>query len=190
MNLLTSIVSLDLWVQNLVFNLRTDFLDNFFLFFTNLGNWPVITFLFICFSILFYVYKKKDYILPFLVAVAGSGFMTVVVKYLVDRTRPGENIALYTEKGASFPSAHSALIFALFGFLIYCVWKFRLNIISKIILSIIFASIIILIGFSRLYLGVHFVSDVDAGYLVGLLWVLIAMYVSGRSFSFLRHNRS
>ena len=108
--------------------------------------------------------------------------MTIIIKALVDRSRPGANLALYIEKLSSFPSAHAALSLAFFGFLAYCFWRFDFPLKIRIILSVILGLIILLVGFSRIYLGVHFTSDIIAGYLTALMWVLIGMYVSRRSF--------
>jgi undecaprenyl-diphosphatase len=182
MSFFNSIIFFDKQIQSSIVYLRNDFLNSFFWHFTNIGHWLIISLLVIFFSGIFYLYKRKKLILPLLISVLGSGIMTVIIKYLVDRTRPVADLALYVEKLPSFPSAHAALSSALFGFLIYCFWRLKLNLILKIILSLFCLLIILLVGFSRLYLGVHFFSDVLAGYLVGLLWCLIAIYFNYKSF--------
>jgi undecaprenyl-diphosphatase len=155
---------------------------------TWLGSWQVIFGLLILISLIFIFYKKKDLIFPLLISVLGSGIMVLIIKNLVNRSRPGVGVALYVEQFASFPSSHAALIFSLFGFLIYCFWRlnlhlsYKISLIIKIITTLVFGSIILLVGFSRLYLGVHFLSDVLAGYLTGLLWLLIAIYISKEKF--------
>jgi len=182
-NFLRNIVITDYKVENLIPHLRNDFWDNFFINFTKLGDWYTILSLFIIVSGLLYLCKKRNLIPSFFLVVLGTGIMTVIIKLLVCRTRPGSDIALYVEKLPSFPSAHAALIFVFLGFLIYCFWRFDINLKYKIVLSIVFGTIILLIGFSRIYIGVHYLSDVIGGYLVGLMWVLIAMYISRKSFS-------
>lgn len=183
MNCLISFISLDNKIQNMIPAIRNDFFDNFFLSFTKLGSWQAILSLTIFVCILFWVYKKRNLILPLLVTVLGSGILALIIKYLVDRVRPDTNFAVYLENGPSFPSAHSALIFAFFGFFVYIVWKFfpNLSLTTKIISTIVFTLVIVLIGFSRIYLGVHFLSDVLAGYLVGLISVLVGIYISEKS---------
>jgi undecaprenyl-diphosphatase len=175
--MISAISLFDLRIHDFVIHMRNEFWDNFFLVFTWLGEWKFITVFFIVISILFYLNKRKNLIFPFFITVLGSGMMTVIIKTLVDRVRPSLDTALYTETGASFPSAHASLIFALCGFLIYCVWKFNWSQTVKIFSTIVLSLIIFLIGFSRLYLGVHFLSDVLAGYLVGLLWVLVGVHI-------------
>lgn len=186
MDIVSSLIFFDYKISQSIIYLRSDFFDQFFIFITWLGSWPVIIFLVICLSILFCFYRKGNLMLPLFISVAGSGLMTIIIKYLVDRSRPGVDIALYLEKLPSFPSAHAALVFAFFGYLLYLVWKFNYNLTQRFFLSFIFILIIILIGFSRLYLGVHFLSDVIAGYLIGLAWVLVAVYISQRKTYFKR----
>lgn len=177
MDILSFIFLIDSKIQDIILNIRSNFWDNLFLFFTNLGEWRVITLIFIILSYIFYHQNKKNLITPLFTSVLGSGIMTVITKLLVDRTRPNIDYALYFEKGASFPSAHAALIFSLCGFLIYYTWRLRSSVMFKIFIISILSLVIVLIGFSRLYLGVHFLSDVLAGYLVGLLWVFIAIHI-------------
>lgn len=162
-------------------SIRSDFWDHFFMFITFLGQWLVVLILFLFVSALFVKYKKKFLIKPLLISILGSGLTTILIKYLVNRDRPGGDIPLYIEKLPSFPSAHAALVLALFGFLIYCLWRFNLNHKVKVFFMVIFSLVILLIGFSRLYLGVHYLTDVLAGYLVGLIWVLISVYLSRKN---------
>ena len=126
MNFINNIVSIDAWVQDFILNIRNETVDIFFLVFTWLGNWVTVTIIFAFVSALFYYYKKTEYIWPFFIALLGSGIMTVIIKFLVDRARPAEDIAVYVQKYPSFPSAHAALILALFGFIIFCIWKISL----------------------------------------------------------------
>jgi len=181
MNFLRSIILTDYKIEKLVINLRDIFWNDFFIYFTKLGDWYIVLLLSILVAVLFYFYKKRKLILPFLIVILGSGIMTVITKLLVCRVRPGNDIALYVEKLPSFPSAHASLILAFFGFLIYCFWQFNICLKYKIILSIVFLTIILLIGFSRIYLGVHYFSDIIGGYLVGLMWILIAIYISQKT---------
>ena len=160
--------------------MRTFSLDHFFYFITFLGHWVVILLITLCLAFVLRKKMKGYLVWTLLLSVLGSGITTLLIKAFVDRARPAADMALYAEKLSSFPSAHAALIFALFGFLIYSLWPLNFNTLTKYILAIISLSIILLIGFSRLYLGVHFLSDVIGGYLVGLLWVLIARYFARR----------
>lgn len=178
MSFINSIFVVDNQTTNFILNIRNSILDCFFSYFTILGHWITVTLIVIIISMLLYFYQRKNLILPFIVSVIGSGITTLIIKFIVNRARPSSEVALYTEKLSSFPSAHAALIFALFAFLIYVLWQYfsNLNSAVKITLSLIFSLIILLVGFSRIYLGVHFVSDVAVGYLVGLLWLLIGIY--------------
>ena len=191
MNIIFSGLSLlDIQVAEYLVSTRGVFFDYFFFLITPLGSWPVITGLFFLVSFVFFLYKKKQFIFPLFVSLLGSGITVLILKYLVNRARPGDNISLYTEQLSSFPSAHAALIFSLFGFLIYCAWRlhfrpnFKASLTVKVIATLVFSLIILLIGFSRLYLGVHFLSDVIAGYLIGLMWVLISIHISRKNFYF------
>lgn len=173
--ILNNIVAFDHRVQDYIMSIRSNILDSFFFFITNFGVWYIILGLFICFSCLFYYYSKTNLIWPFAVILLSSGITAFVIKFLTARDRPSLDLALYAEKLPSLPSAHAALIIALCGFLIFCLWKYTFILKLKIVLTIFLALMIILVGFSRIYLGVHYSSDVVAGYLVGLMWLLITL---------------
>lgn len=180
MNIFTSLNIIDHQVSQSVLLIRSDFLTRFFLCLTKLGDWKVILILTVLLLAVFWFYSKRNLILPFLITVAGSGLMTTALKYIVLRPRPADGLPLVWETGPSFPSAHATLALALFGFLIYLIWRYysNWNLAVKIVLTFVLAPIILLVGFSRFYLGVHFATDVIAGYLVGLLWLLIGMHIS------------
>ena len=84
-------------------------------------------------------------------------------------------IGVYDETFFSFPSGHATIAVACYGFIAYFLirqtgtWRSRFN------LSFAAIMLIAAIGFSRLYLGVHFLSDVLGGYLLGLLWLIIGI---------------
>jgi len=92
---------------------------------------------------------------------------------MVHRPRPLN--AFYIEDSFSFPSGHAAVAVAFYGFCAYILfrlceqWKWKAN------AMMIGVSMIAFIGFSRLYLGVHYLSDVWGGYLIGALWLLFGI---------------
>ena len=95
-----------------------------------------------------------------------------VIKQIIKRPRP-IGINLIKEGGYSFPSGHSTTSMAFYGLLIYLIYKYVNNKIFKTILIVLLSLIILLIGTSRIYLGVHYASDVLAGFVLGLLFLLV-----------------
>ena len=77
--------------------------------------------------------------------------------------------------GFSFPSGHSMGSMTYYGFLIYLVLRSKRKPYSKLSLGILFCLVILLIGISRIYLGVHYPSDVLAGYMAGGVWLVICI---------------
>ena len=95
-----------------------------------------------------------------------------VLKALVQRPRP-EGFNLVVESGFSFPSGHSMVAMAFFGLLIWLVWKYKEDSTMRMVSCVCFAIIIVMMGISRIYLGVHYASDVIAGFCVSLAWLAI-----------------
>lgn len=170
------IVAADKRIANLLVLFRTPKLIEVFFWITLLGKWQVILSFTIALLGTLWVWRKRGYILPFLLTVVGSAIFTYLGKLAFHRPRP--DIQVYAEHSFSFPSGHATLAVAFYGFVTYILirstrkWKTKGN--------LLFPGVIIgfLIGFSRLYLGVHYLSDVWSGYLIGTLWLIIGISLS------------
>lgn len=136
---------------------------------TNLGGALVL--IGITIAILCWDRQKKygKYIVLNLLLVA---IVNQTLKFIIQRPRP-EGFRLITETGYSFPSGHSMASTAFYGFLIYLIQKKVQNKRLKMGLTIVLSILIIAIGLSRIYLGVHYASDVCAGFLLSLAYLMI-----------------
>ena len=94
------------------------------------------------------------------------------VKLVFARTRPVD-INLVIETGYSFPSGHSMVSLAFYGFYIYLVVHKKISFPKKILICSILAVLVFLIGISRIYLGVHYASDVLAGFALGMAYLIL-----------------
>jgi membrane protein DedA with SNARE-associated domain/membrane-associated phospholipid phosphatase len=170
------IVQADLRIEELFLVFRHGTLINLFSWITLLCEWQYALVLSAIILIIFWLYQKREYIISFIITISGTILFGVISKMIVQRPRP-EN-ALVNESTFSFPSNHAGLSVALFGFLIYYYWRNFKTWRNK--LNILFANLtlILLIGFSRLYLGVHYLSDVLGGYLLGILWLLVGITIN------------
>lgn len=92
------------------------------------------------------------------------------LKYLIQRPRP-EGFRLATASGFSFPSGHSMVAMAFFGLLAWFVWRYEKDRRQRVALLVAFGLVIVMIGLSRIYLGVHYASDVVAGFCLSLVWL-------------------
>lgn len=102
-----------------------------------------------------------------LVALLNAG-----IKMLVQRPRP-EGFRLVAESGFSFPSGHSMVSMAFFGLVIWFVWRYERDRRLKIALTVALAVVIAMVGISRIYLGVHYASDVIGGFCVSCVWLAL-----------------
>lgn len=93
------------------------------------------------------------------------------LKSLLQRPRP-TGFRIINETGYSFPSGHSMISMAFYGFLIYLIYKNIKNKCLKFTLIISLFILIISIGLSRIYLGVHYTSDVFAGFLLSIAYLI------------------
>lgn len=95
-----------------------------------------------------------------------------LLKLIIRRPRP-KAFALIIENGYSFPSAHAMIGLAFYGFIIYLIMKSKKSKNKKIIYSTLLSLLIFVVGISRIYLGVHYASDVVGGFLIALVYLVI-----------------
>ncbi len=165
-----SVPSLDYTFVNWVYSFRTPFLNEIMKVITALGNVSgVAIFLGIVLIALFLLNKKK-YIIPILISsLVGEGFV-YFMKIIAQRPRPLIQNALITETDFSFPSGHAMIAITVYGFVLYFLIQACKEHWQKIALAIVGVVLILSIGFSRIYLGVHWPTDILASYLLGGSW--------------------
>lgn len=115
--------------------------------------------------------KHPDFILPLWTTFLGSQLTVYVGKYLVDRPRPDFIEGAYANF-ASFPSGHTAGAAAVYGFTAFAIARDLPMLWQRYEVAYWSTVLILCIAFSRLFLSVHFVSDILAGLLVGGFWLL------------------
>jgi undecaprenyl-diphosphatase len=127
--------------------------------------------------IIFYLYKKQKRrsIEIFLIGALGI-LLNYLMKLFYHRVRPTEPL-ISPLQSFSFPSGHAMSAFIFYGLLIYLVWNTQLTRIYKVIAAIFLVAIALAVGFSRVYLRVHYPSDVIAGFCLGLAWICFAIWV-------------
>lgn len=174
------LVKVDDAFEHFLYSKRTPELAQIFYIITNFANQITIAILGIASVAYLYFKKEFDYLYGLVIVLLGTDATVYIMKILINRVRPGADIAYYLESSKSFPSGHSAIAMAFFGFVIYYLIR---HMRSRKLPIILFGSILIgLIGFSRLYLGVHFLSDVIGGFVMGALWLSVAISFRERNF--------
>ena len=172
--LTNNISSFDDYIYKIMQSIRCGFFDYIFLFFTKLGNSIPTTILTII--LLIFLNKKDRYILGSSMII--TLLMNQGIKYIIKRPRPPIEERLITQGGYSFPSGHSMMALCLYGILIYLSVTKIENKKIKILLVLLFSTIILLIGLSRIYLRVHYPSDVLAAYLLTLLILIVNITIT------------
>ena len=107
--------------------------------------------------------------------------LNTVLKVIVQRPRPA-GFRLISESGYSFPSGHSMVAMAFFGLLIWMVWRYHRRDVMRVVWCVCFGLVIAMVGISRIYLGVHYASDVLAGFCVSLIWLIFYTRVIAPAF--------
>lgn len=152
---------------------RTGALMKPMLFFTALGNWPMVAFVTLFFATLWIWQKRWFRVGMLFLTVVGSELLAVLLKIFVARERPDPSAALLIETTYSFPSGHAMIALALYGFLAYSIMRASRSFVRRIGVMVFACAVILAIGVSRIYLGVHWPSDVFGGYLLALFWIAI-----------------
>ena len=142
---------------------------------TNLGGSLVL--ILFSFILIFFVHNKKI-VIAIIFNLIMAFLLNELLKIIFRRPRPDSILWLENVQGYSFPSGHSMVSMAYYGFLIYLFYisnyKYRWLLISLLVV------IILLIGLSRVYLGVHYLSDVLSGFVVSIIYLVCFITVYER----------
>ena len=162
------VLAYDLFVSTL----RNDLLTIFMIFITNLGS-PIVL---IAICILFLIIiKNKKMAASISLNLILITLLNILLKNIVQRPRPID-YRLIEEVGYSFPSGHSMISMAFYGFIIFSIFRYGKNK-NKVFWEVLLGIIIFLIGISRIYLGVHYASDVVAGFLIAIFYLFVYITV-------------
>ncbi len=161
---------LDAQVSLLVAGLRTPWLSVVMRLISQLASAPVLVALSL---VLIWFVRKSRMQVPLIASLGISVILNLGLKALFIRPRPAMVPPVIVEAGYSFPSGHSMAAAAYYGFLIYLLWRSGASRRTKKWGTALLSLIIALVGFSRIYLGVHYLSDVLAGFLASGVYLLI-----------------
>ncbi len=165
-------VRFDHWVNQGLSALRSGNLLGVFSWLTGLGDSVTVVAVALATTGLVWAYRHTHAIVPLWTVVIGSQITTYTSKYILARERP-EAVTEIIAITPSFPSGHSTSAMAVYGFLVYLIARNLPAVRQRFEVVFWSATIIALIGFSRMILGLHYASDVAAGFLIGVLWLLI-----------------
>lgn len=154
------------WMQSF----RSGFATGFFKVMTNMVH-PVVM-LVISISMI-HVVRQTKYLLALFGNLALTVFLNLAIKGSFMRVRPPEAMRLVTESGYSFPSGHAMLAASFYGFLLFMLLQTEITAWQKVGGAIGCIGIILLIGMSRIYLGVHYTTDVIGGFLVSTIYLIL-----------------
>lgn len=143
---------------------------------TNLGS---ASFLIGVTVLIWLVFKDKKIALFSSLNLVIIAALNQMFKFILQRPRPTE-LRLINETGYSFPSGHSMISTAFYGYFIYLIYKKVKNKYLKWTLMILLSMIILMIGLSRIYLGVHYASDVLAGILFSISYLMLFIKITNR----------
>ncbi|MEC0124692.1 phosphatase PAP2 family protein [Paenibacillus pabuli] len=155
------------WIQGM----ESPGMTRFMQFFTWIGSEVPVIVITILAMLVLYIYLRHKRELLFLVCViAGSTLLNAALKLIFKRARPTIN-RIIEVSGYSFPSGHSMAAFSLYGGLAFLIWKHVPTAAERVLMIIVSAVFILTIGMSRIYLGVHYPSDVVGGYFLSGCWL-------------------
>lgn len=161
--LTNKMIVFDTEVYNSITYIRNSNMDLFFKMITKLANTSIII---VMATLLVITFEKKEKV-QLLITLLTTLMSNLIIKHIIQRARP-DHIRLIVEKSYSFPSGHAMISVALYGFLIYYISQKVSNKTVKVIAISFLVLLILLIGISRIYVGVHYPSDVLAGYFLSL----------------------
>ncbi len=164
-------------ITDAIISYRTPALTTYFKFVTDVGDFHgylIVLGIFLTLSLL--VFKRWKYVLQATLVLGLATISNMMLKRFVDRARPGIEHLVSVET-LSYPSGHAMSAMAFYGFLVFLMFKFKIHRALKFVLILLLVFLILSIGISRIYLGVHFPSDIAGGFIAGFIWVVFCVLI-------------
>ena len=149
-------------------NWRNPLATKVFSVFNYFGHWSIVLLFSFFLLIVGEILRQRRKASLFLLAIVLTLGVSEIAKYLFQRSRPNLNLALVSAQGYSFPSNHAVIAVVFYGLFSYFLFQFLKREWLKKILILSLAVLIFLIGGARIYLGVHWFSDIIGGWSLGL----------------------
>lgn len=161
----------DTVIREFIYSLRSEALTRILTPITYIGNKQTITV--ICILLLLIPAVRFSFGVPASAAALLAVWIQYALKVSFHRTRPDLSLHLINQGGYSFPSGHSFSAFIFYCMLIYLCRQNMKNKTAANVMTAVLVCLVILIGFSRVYLGVHFPTDVLGGWSISLCFLMI-----------------
>ncbi|MDQ4490024.1 LssY C-terminal domain-containing protein [Sinomonas sp. ASV486] len=178
-------------IANLMPAVRTPGETVFFTAATMLVNWQALTFLTVAAAAMLWWERQRFLAVVVVGAVVGQELLATVVKLLFGRHRPDASLALLDVGTLGFPSGHAVRVTVVYGLLAYLLVKAYRTTVARTLVVAGYLVVVLLVAMSRVYLGVHFVSDVWGGVLLGaaFLTAVVGFLEIAARFPIVRHER-
>ncbi|RDW17680.1 phosphatase PAP2 family protein [Oceanobacillus chungangensis] len=171
------ITSFDSTVIYFIQGFETPTLTSIMKFFTFIGSFSALLVIVLVTTLfLYFLLKHRVEIILLWTVIISTSILNWILKHSFHRARP-ELHRLIDAGGYSFPSGHAMIAFAFYGILAFLLWRHIPNRTGRNILVLFSSLFIILIGISRVYLGVHYPSDIIGGYFASGFWLTIVIWL-------------
>ncbi len=162
----------DSYIYDRVSYIINDNITNKIIFITNICSMSISILISLIVVLLLFKYNKKYDMKIFVFTLLIGNLVIYIIKFIVSRDRP-DILQLVTESTKSFPSGHAYISTLLYGLILLIINKYSKRKYA-ILLTLFYMLFIVLIGFTRIYLGVHYFTDVIGGYLLGFITLIFA----------------
>ncbi|MEZ7495671.1 phosphatase PAP2 family protein [Leeuwenhoekiella aequorea] len=171
------LVTYDTQITDYILTYRNPLLTKYFVFVTNVGDlYGYLIVVGLASAVSYYFFKSWKYVAQTVLVLLVASISNVMLKRFIDRARPGIEHLVSVET-LSYPSGHAMSAMAFYGFLIYLVTQFNLSKLAKSSIIAGLSFFILSIGISRIYLGVHYPSDIAGGFIAGFIWVVFCILI-------------
>lgn len=160
-------------INQIMVQLRGPFFNKLMLLITLTGNWQMIVWGSLLGAILLIIAQKRRYLMAMILSNVSAMLFVGVVKNLIGRVRPPVENALILEHGFAFPSGHSYFAVAFYGLLTYFWVRHFYQKWARIGVFTLGLGFILMLGISRIYLGVHWSTDVVAAFSLSVAWLAV-----------------